>query len=159
MEIFLVLKIFKFHYQNLLNVKLFDFTVKNLVCGDSNLNMDRWTSRLANCGWLQNVCDVITTAATVAQCVHCEGIGGIIFNEKFLIKTFPINILEVPVVVHGAEGTDTTLLVTSIAQLCLDTDARTLRGFILIFYYLNKKISVFNHLLNTNGSLPVIHLN
>lgn len=43
------------------------------------------------------------------------------FNEPL----FP----EVPVVVHGAEGVDSTLLVTSIAQLCLDSDARTLRGF------------------------------
>ncbi|VDN30226.1 unnamed protein product [Cylicostephanus goldi] len=37
--------------------------------------------------------------------------------------------LEVPVVVHGGEGTDTTLLATSLAQVILDPDARTIRGF------------------------------
>ena len=30
---------------------------------------------------------------------------------------------------HGAEGTDSTLLVTSLATLVLDSDARTIRGF------------------------------
>ena len=30
---------------------------------------------------------------------------------------------------HGSEGTDSTLLVTAIAQLCLDADSRTIRGF------------------------------
>ena len=33
-----------------------------------------------------------------------------------------------PVLVHGAEGTDTTLLVTSLAQLILDKDCRTVSG-------------------------------
>lgn len=31
--------------------------------------------------------------------------------------------------VHGAEGTDTTLLVTALAQLILDPSCRTLEGF------------------------------
>lgn len=31
--------------------------------------------------------------------------------------------------VHGAEGTDTTLLVTALAQVILDPSCRTLRGF------------------------------
>ncbi|KAH7701803.1 MTM-9 protein, partial [Aphelenchoides avenae] len=79
------------------------------ACSESSV--DKWLSRLASSGWLQYVADTLTGAATVAQCVHCEGSG------------------EVPVVVHGAEGTDSTLVVTSIAQLLLDPDARTVRGF------------------------------
>lgn len=34
------------------------------------------------------------------------------------------------VLVHGSEGTDTTLLVTSLAQIILDPDCRTFRGFL-----------------------------
>ncbi|CAG9537354.1 unnamed protein product [Cercopithifilaria johnstoni] len=81
------------------------------LCTETNISVDRWISRLGSCGWLQFVSDMLTCAATVAQCVHCEGSS------------------EVPVVVHGAEGTDSTLLVTSLAQLLLDSDSRTIRGF------------------------------
>jgi myotubularin-related protein 9 len=35
-----------------------------------------------------------------------------------------------PVIVHGTEGTDTTLVVTSLAQLLLDPATRTLAGFL-----------------------------
>jgi myotubularin-related protein 9 len=34
-----------------------------------------------------------------------------------------------PVLVHGAEGTDSSLLVTSLAQVLLDADTRSIRGF------------------------------
>ncbi|EFO20414.2 hypothetical protein LOAG_08075 [Loa loa] len=81
------------------------------LCAETNISIDRWISRLGSCGWVQFISDMLTCAATVAQCVHCEGNA------------------EVPVVVHGAEGTDSTLLVTSLAQLLLDSDARTIRGF------------------------------
>lgn len=36
---------------------------------------------------------------------------------------------EASVLVHGAEGTDTTLLVTALAQVILDPSCRTLVGF------------------------------
>ncbi|VDO23779.1 unnamed protein product [Brugia timori] len=81
------------------------------LCTETNISIDRWISRLGSCGWLQFVSDMLTCAATVAQCIHCEGSA------------------EVPVVVHGAEGTDSTLLITSLAQLLLDSDSRTIRGF------------------------------
>lgn len=54
---------------------------KNLVCSEGNASADRWIGRLASCGWLQNICDTITAAATVAQCVQCEGSGGNISNS------------------------------------------------------------------------------
>lgn len=37
-----------------------------------------------------------------------------------------------PVLVHGSEGTDSTLLVTALAQLLLDSDARTVSGSCVI---------------------------
>lgn len=81
------------------------------LSNESNPSMDRWISKLGSSGWLQAVADALTAAATVAQCIYCEGSA------------------EVPIVVHGSEGTDTTLLVTSLSQLLLDSDARTTRGF------------------------------
>ncbi|KAL6724353.1 hypothetical protein Aduo_019249 [Ancylostoma duodenale] len=78
------------------------------LCNDRQVSCDRFVSRLAQASWLQCVSDSLNCAANVAQCVHCE---------------------EVPVVVHGGEGTDTTLLATSLAQVILDPDARTIRGF------------------------------
>ncbi|KAM9116380.1 myotubularin-related protein 9-like isoform 3-T3 [Pangshura tecta] len=41
----------------------------------------------------------------------------------------PLEREEACVLVHGAEGTDTTLLVTALAQVILDPDCRTLTGF------------------------------
>uniref|UniRef100_A0A0M3HP20 Myotubularin phosphatase domain-containing protein n=1 Tax=Ascaris lumbricoides TaxID=6252 RepID=A0A0M3HP20_ASCLU len=81
------------------------------LCNEVNPSTDRWLSKLCSSGWMHAVADTLTAAAIVAQCVHCEGSA------------------EVPVVVHGAEGTDSTLLVTSLSQLLLDSDARTIRGF------------------------------
>ncbi|KJH48406.1 hypothetical protein DICVIV_05521 [Dictyocaulus viviparus] len=81
------------------------------LCNDRQVSSDRFVSRLAQASWLQCVSDSLNCAANVAQCVHCEDAP------------------EVPVVVHGGEGTDTTLLATSLAQIILDPDARTIRGF------------------------------
>lgn len=74
--------------------------------------------------WLQYVCDSLTGAGTIAQWIHCGE------NEK-------------PVIVHGGEGVDTTLLVTSLAQSLLDPDSRTVRGLVFnIFEFLFKTIRV-----------------
>ena len=72
-------------------------------------NSEKWFTKLTNSMWLQYVCDALTGAGTIAQWTHCGE------NEK-------------PVVVHGGEGVDTTLLVTSLAQILLDPDSRTVRG-------------------------------
>jgi hypothetical protein len=37
--------------------------------------------------------------------------------------------LETSVLVHGSDGWDTTLLVTSLAQILLDPDCRTITGY------------------------------
>jgi myotubularin-related protein 9 len=74
---------------------------------DGGASMDKWLSKLESSQWLTHVKDVLTAACVVAQCMDKEG---------------------TPVLVHGGEGTDTTLLVTSLAQLILDKDCRTVNG-------------------------------
>ncbi|KAB5561928.1 hypothetical protein PHYPO_G00012120 [Pangasianodon hypophthalmus] len=79
------------------------------ACGDSSHNMDRWLSKLENSKWLTHVHSALSTAGLVAECVERDGHS---------------------VLVHGSEGTDSTLLVTSLTQLILDPDCRTFRGFL-----------------------------
>ncbi|XP_026884568.2 myotubularin-related protein 9 isoform X2 [Electrophorus electricus] len=79
------------------------------ACGDPSQNMDRWLSKLENSKWLSHVHSALSTAGLVAECVERDGHS---------------------VLVHGFEGTDTTLLVTSLAQLILDPASRTFRGFL-----------------------------
>ncbi|XP_034875105.1 myotubularin-related protein 9-like isoform X3 [Mirounga leonina] len=78
------------------------------ACGDLEQSMDRWLSQLEACHWLAHVKEALSTACLAAQGVRREGAC---------------------VLVHGAEGTDSTLLVTSLAQLILDPSSRTIAGF------------------------------
>ncbi|XP_071623692.1 myotubularin-related protein 9-like isoform X1 [Heliangelus exortis] len=78
------------------------------ACNDPSLSMDRWLSRLESCRWLSHVKAALSTACLAAQCMDRE---------------------ESSVLVHGAEGTDTTLLVTALVQVILDPSCRTLLGF------------------------------
>lgn len=64
-------------------------------------------SRLEASNWLTHVQNSLNTACLVAQCLDQEG---------------------VPVLVHGSSGLDSTLLVTSVAQVILNPDCRTVRG-------------------------------
>ncbi|KAF7632756.1 Myotubularin phosphatase domain-containing protein [Meloidogyne graminicola] len=89
--------------------KLIAQTSRGRACIENSVS---FLSRLANCGWLQYITDTLTGAATIAQVVHCMD-----------------EVSEVPVLVHGGDGIDSTLLVTSLARLILDPDARTIRGF------------------------------
>ncbi|XP_069335806.1 myotubularin-related protein 9-like [Eulemur rufifrons] len=78
------------------------------ACGDAEQSMDRWLSRLEGCRWLAHVKEALSTACLAAQAMEREGAC---------------------ILVHGAEGTDSTLLVTSLAQLILDPMSRTMAGF------------------------------
>ncbi|KAM4757701.1 LOW QUALITY PROTEIN: myotubularin-related protein 9-like [Cyanocitta cristata] len=77
------------------------------ACSDPSLSMDRWLSRLESSRWLGHVKAALSTACLAAQCLDRE---------------------DSNVLVHGAEGTDTTP-VTALAQLILDPSCRTLEGF------------------------------
>ncbi|XP_045046711.2 myotubularin-related protein 9-like isoform X3 [Desmodus rotundus] len=78
------------------------------ACGDPEQSMGRWLSRLESCRWLAHVQEALSTACLAAQGMDREGAC---------------------VLVHGAEGMDSTLLVTSLAQLILDPLSRTMAGF------------------------------
>ncbi|XP_041109282.1 myotubularin-related protein 9 isoform X2 [Polyodon spathula] len=78
------------------------------ACNDQSHNMDRWLSKLEASSWLTNIKEILTTACLAAQCIDREGAS---------------------VLVHGTEGTDSTLQVTSLAQIILDPTSRTIHGF------------------------------
>ncbi|KAM9297613.1 myotubularin-related protein 9 isoform 1-T1 [Morus bassanus] len=78
------------------------------ACNDQSHNMDRWLSKLEASNWLTHIKEILTAACLAAQCIDREGAS---------------------VLVHGTEGTDSTLQVTSLAQIILDPSCRTIRGF------------------------------
>ncbi|XP_031437877.1 myotubularin-related protein 9 [Clupea harengus] len=78
------------------------------ACNDQSHSMDRWLSKLEASSWQSHVKEILTTACLAAQCIDREGAS---------------------VLVHGTEGTDSTLQVTSLAQIILDQSCRTIRGF------------------------------
>uniref|UniRef100_A0A8C9MNM8 Myotubularin phosphatase domain-containing protein n=1 Tax=Serinus canaria TaxID=9135 RepID=A0A8C9MNM8_SERCA len=70
------------------------------ACAEPAVSVERWLGRLDGSRWLSHVKAALTHGLE----------GG-------------------TVLVHGAEGTDSTLLVTALAQLILDPACRTLEGF------------------------------
>ncbi|XP_021246491.1 myotubularin-related protein 9 isoform X2 [Numida meleagris] len=78
------------------------------ACNDQSHNMDRWLSKLEASNWLTHIKEILTAACLAAQCIDRE---------------------DASVLVHGTEGTDSTLQVTSLAQIILDPRCRTIRGF------------------------------
>uniref|UniRef100_A0A8C1VK97 Zgc:154055 n=1 Tax=Cyprinus carpio TaxID=7962 RepID=A0A8C1VK97_CYPCA len=81
------------------------------ACSDLSHSVDRWLSKLENSKWLSHVHSVLSTAGLVVECVERDGHS---------------------VLVHGSEGTDNTLLVSSLAQLILDPTSRTVTGFLCL---------------------------
>lgn len=81
------------------------------ACGDQSHSVDRWLSKLENSKWLSHVHSALSTAGLVAECVERDAHS---------------------VLVHGSEGTDNTLLVSSLAQLILDPASRSLSGFLCL---------------------------
>lgn len=78
-----------------------------LACNDVGCSSDKWLSRLESSSWLTHVQTSLNAACLVAQCLDQEGVS---------------------VLVHGAAGFDSTLLLTSVAQVILNPDCRTVRG-------------------------------
>lgn len=77
------------------------------ACNDVSCSSDKWLSRLENSNWLTHVQTALDAACLVAQCLDQEGVS---------------------VLVHGSAGLDSTLLLTSVAQVILNPDCRTVRG-------------------------------
>ncbi|XP_055845895.1 myotubularin-related protein 9 [Episyrphus balteatus] len=83
------------------------FTKLVEACNDTTCSADKWLSRLEGSGWLGMVLNSLNAACVVAQCLDQEGS---------------------PVLVHGSKGLDSTLIVTSLVQIILNPDCRTVRG-------------------------------
>lgn len=77
------------------------------ACNDTNSSTEKWLSRLEASSWLSLVLNSLNTACIVSQCLAQEGS---------------------PVLVHGGKGLDSTLIVTSLVQIILNPDCRTVRG-------------------------------
>ncbi|KAG5669296.1 hypothetical protein PVAND_017185 [Polypedilum vanderplanki] len=77
------------------------------ACNDTGSSTEKWLSRLESSGWLTLVLNSLNTACIVAQCMAQEGSS---------------------VLVHGGQGMDSTLIVTSLVQIILNPDSRTVRG-------------------------------
>lgn len=78
------------------------------AANETACSMDKWLNRLESCSWLSHVKETLDAACLVAQCLNEEAIS---------------------VLVHGSEGLDGTLEVTSLAQIILDPNTRTILGF------------------------------
>lgn len=113
------------------------------ACSDQSHSMDRWLSKLEASSWQAHVKEILTTACLAAQCIDRSG-------KWFFIQLFSctskhklekegtwlqtvgmcVHLREgASVLVHGTEGTDSTLQVTSLAQIILDPGCRTIKGF------------------------------
>jgi myotubularin-related protein 9 len=75
---------------------------------DATNDNDKWLSKLESSGWLNNVRQALHLSALIADELHNK-------NSCVLI--------------HGSDGTDNTLLVSSLVQLILNKEYRTLKGF------------------------------
>lgn len=87
--------------------KIYYFFFINLACNDITCSSDKWLTRLENSNWLTLVLNSLNTSCVVAQCLDQDGS---------------------PVLVHGGKGLDSTLIVTSLVQIILNPDCRTVRG-------------------------------
>uniref|UniRef100_A0A3P9I1R7 Zgc:154055 n=1 Tax=Oryzias latipes TaxID=8090 RepID=A0A3P9I1R7_ORYLA len=81
------------------------------ACSDESHNMDRWLSKLENSKWLSHVQTALSTAGLLAECVERDGHSAL---------------------VHGYEGTDCSLLISTLAQLIVDPSCRSLEGFLAL---------------------------
>lgn len=77
------------------------------ACNDPSQSTEKWLSKLESSGWLTLVLNSLNISCVVAQFLEQDG---------------------APVLVHGGKGLDTTLIVTSLVQIILSPDCRTVRG-------------------------------
>lgn len=78
------------------------------ACNDSSLSNDKWLVKLESCGWLNHVRQAILASCCIADEMY---------NKNSCV------------LVHGNDGFDNTLIVTSLVQIILNPDCRTFIGF------------------------------
>lgn len=81
--------------------------IVHLACNDTQCSTDKWLDRLEHSNWMSLVLNAMNASCVVAQCLDQEGS---------------------PVLVHGGKGLDSPLIVTSLVQIILNPDCRTVRG-------------------------------
>lgn len=77
------------------------------ACNDTSVSPDKFLARVDSSNWLGLVLSALNVACIVAQCLHQDGC---------------------PVLLVGGMGMDTTLIVTSLVQIILNPDCRTVVG-------------------------------
>ena len=97
------------------------------ACMDPSLSSSAsWHGRVDSSGWLSHVTRLLNCAKFVAHCVHQDGeLRGGATHRTISLSLIPTG---TSVVVHGAAGMDSTIQVTSLAQVLLDPHCRTLSG-------------------------------
>ena len=89
-------------------ILILETTFQNFsACLDAGCSSDKWLSRLDSSNWLANVADTLYCSQSVARYLEEGGC----------------------VLLRGGGEVDTQLVVSSLAQLLLDPEARTLNGF------------------------------
>ena len=77
-------------------------------CGDSSTNLDKYLNKLESSNWLAN----IRQAFYLACCIADE-----LCNKNSCV------------LIHGWDGIDNTLIITSLVQILLNSECRSINGF------------------------------
>ena len=82
---------------------------------------------VTNCRWLSHVKEALNAACLAAQCLEKEDAPVMVVEQVISWKCWKL--LETALMLFLKEGRDMALLITSLALIILDPDARTLHGF------------------------------
>ena len=97
------------------------------ACADPALSSSAsWWGRIEASGWLTHVARLLSCAKFTALCVHRDGRGHT--PTRTHIHSLSLVAAATSVVVHGYDGLDCALQVTSLAQVLLDPQTRTMAG-------------------------------
>ncbi|XP_057308817.1 myotubularin-related protein 9-like [Hydractinia symbiolongicarpus] len=94
-------------FQNLERPSFLGESISRLYEACMDTKSSSWLLKLDASGWLTCVADLLKVALSVANCISHE----------------------TPVLVHGDRGSDITLQITSLTQLLLNPECRTVTGF------------------------------
>lgn len=120
-------------------------------CGDYNSaasNIDKWLSKLESSNWFNNIRQILHVAVCISDEMH---------NKNGCV------------LVHGSDGTDNTLIITSLVQLILNPKCRTIKGFEMLiekewlhaghpFFYRNFKSAYGNTSQKSEGPVFLLFL-
>lgn len=91
------------------------------VSRDKNCSVEKWRSRVESCNWLHHLKQLLTAACLVAQCLDKDGAS---------------------MLVHCSDGFDNSIQITSLTQIILNSECRTIRGFLNL---IEKEWILFGH--------------